>query len=170
MFNALKYIKYLIIHKYYVMVECFKRGLYLQGITHDISKILPDEFFPYLDKFYNFKQFPDKSIIYGIKTKETVNNAFNFAWLKHIHRNPHHWQFWILQNDNGSKNCIEIPEKYIKEMIADWIGAGIAITGKNDVINWYEKNKDIIKLNADSKILLEYHLGLRDRFGCKIEV
>lgn len=158
MFSIFKYIKYILIHKYHVMVECFKRGLYWQGITHDISKLLPDEFFSYLDKFYNFNQFPDKSMIWRVKTKEIVNDAFNLAWLKHIHRNPHHWQFWILQNDSGSWECIEIPERYIKEMVSDWIGAGIAITGKNDVLNWYEKNKDNIKLNLATRILVECYL------------
>lgn len=34
-----------------------------------------------------------------IASYEVVEN-FNRAWLLHIHRNPHHWQHWVLINDD----------------------------------------------------------------------
>ena len=42
------YIKHFLIickHKWYVAIECFKRGLYWQGIIHDLSKLGFTEFF-----------------------------------------------------------------------------------------------------------------------------
>ena len=36
--KILKQIKIILRHKYYVGIECFKLGLYWQGITHDLSK------------------------------------------------------------------------------------------------------------------------------------
>lgn len=167
MIHIIKYLRYITIHKWYVMIECFKRGLFLQGLLHDISKLRPDEFFPYLDSFYKKDLFPEKSMVYKVKTKETIKESFDLAWLKHIHRNPHHWQYWILQYDEEGIKCLEMPEKYVKEMVADWIGAGIAITGKRDVLGWYDKNKDNIKLNIATRMLVEYYLGLRDVHGCK---
>jgi len=46
------YLKYIIRHKWYVGIECFKMGVYWRGITHDLSKFLPSEFIPYAKYFY----------------------------------------------------------------------------------------------------------------------
>ena len=43
--NALLHFKKICIHKYYVGKYCFKMGMYWQGITHDLSKFSPIEFF-----------------------------------------------------------------------------------------------------------------------------
>ena len=48
-----------------------------------------------------------------------------------------------------------MPEEYIREMIADWIGADLAINGKNDAYSWYYKNKFKIKLTPYSRQLVE---------------
>ena len=47
----LKYMWYVIRHKYYVLIECFKVGLYWRGIMHDWSKFLPSELIPYANFF-----------------------------------------------------------------------------------------------------------------------
>jgi hypothetical protein len=148
------------------MIECFKRGLFIQGLLHDISKLLPCEFFPYLNWFYNKNNYHKRSDLFGdirnviTYCQEDLKEDFDKAWLHHIHCNPHHWQYWILQYDNGRAECLEMPRNYIKEMIADWIGAGIAITGKNDVLGWYDKNKDNMKLHPETRFLVEYYLGI----------
>jgi hypothetical protein len=51
-----------------------------------------------------------------------------------------------------------MPEQYLKEMIADWIGAGIAITGTRDFKSWYLKNKHNINLSVETKTSLEQTL------------
>ena len=40
-----KHFKTICIHKYYVAKYCFKLKLYWRGITHDLSKFHPIEFF-----------------------------------------------------------------------------------------------------------------------------
>ena len=47
---------------------------------------------------------------------------FDYAWLHHLHNNPHHWQHWVLLEDDGSgkPKSLEIPDNYIFEMICDW--------------------------------------------------
>ena len=52
-----KYLQYVIKHKYYVMIECFKVGLYWRGLVHDMSKFRPSEFIPYARYFYG--DYPD---------------------------------------------------------------------------------------------------------------
>lgn len=62
---------------------------------HDMSKNTPDEYKPYDDYFY------------GEQTPMVIE-AFNLAWLMHIHRNPHHWQHWVLINDEPKEGTILI--------------------------------------------------------------
>lgn len=47
----LKYFLYILNHKLNVLIECWKEGLYIQGIVHDWSKFSPAEFFPYAKNF-----------------------------------------------------------------------------------------------------------------------
>ena len=135
MMKYLKYLKYVIRHKWFVMIECFKIGLYWRGIVHDLSKFRLSEFIPYARYFY------------GNYHLVHIDDAFDKAWLLHIHRNLHHWQYWLLQEDDGALKNIPMPINYLKEMLCDWHGAGLAITGKKNTKDWYEKNKDKIKLS-----------------------
>jgi hypothetical protein len=48
-----------------------------------------------------------------------------------------------------------MPEKYVREMVADWFGAGKAITGKWGAKDWYQTKKDGIKLHPKTKALVE---------------
>ena len=149
-----KYFKYVIKHKWFVFIECYKLRQIWRGITHDLSKFLPDEFIPYARYFYgNWPSHKEVSQITHDNnyTKEGIQKAFDTAWLKHQHRNPHHWQYWLLQEDDGDLKRLPMPMKYIEEMVADWKGAGRAITGINDsqeCKNWYNNNKDKIRLNS----------------------
>lgn len=145
------YFKYLIRHKYYVFIA----GWYLNVsiwrlLTHDISKFRPSEWFPYAETFYK----EDGSNQY----KPT--EAFDKAWLYHQHRNPHHWQYWILRLDGGSIKYMSIPDKYVAEMVADWCGAGRAITGKWEVREWYDKNKDKIDVNGLTRNHINFYLNI----------
>jgi len=60
-----------------------------------------------------------------------------------------------------------MPEKYVREMLADWDGAGRAITGKSDPGAWYDRNgaKMILhpKTRAGVKFLLAYHYGWMEK-------
>lgn len=61
----------------------------------------------------------------------------------------------------GDRECLAMPYGYLREMIADWMGAGRAITGKWEVGEWYKKNRNNILLHPDSRILVE---GLLNRY------
>jgi len=140
------YFKYIIRHKWFVMIASQKIGASLWlALIHDASKFLPSEWMPYANTFYK----SDGSKQYD----ETP--AFNVAWLKHQHRNPHHWQHWILRMDSGNTVAQEIPMRYVLEMVADWMGAGRAITGKWESAEWYEKNRDKIVLHEKTRKLID---------------
>jgi hypothetical protein len=61
--------------------------------------------------------------------------------------------------DNDPNFPLPMPRKYVLEMVADWAGAGRAITGKWDVKGWYEKNKAIILIRDETRDLVESLLG-----------
>jgi len=154
-------------HKWFVFLECWKRGLGGLGILHDLSKFSPDEFVPYARHFYG----PDSSHSNGshqargrdetgyYKPTDTGDAAFDYAWLLHQKRNRHHWQWWILPEDSGGEIVLEMPWRYQKEMVADWRGAGRA-QGTPDVQAWYAKNGHKMRLHPKTKISVELELGV----------
>ena len=146
--RTLRYLRYLIRHKFFVGVECFKMGLYWQGITHDWHKFLPSEFFPYVSQFGGGIQTGrDKTGYY--KPTDTGKPAFEIAWLKHQKRCWHHWQSWCVPVEGGGVKAYPIPGKYRLEMICDWKGAGRA-QGKPDVVGWWETNKVKMTMHPDT--------------------
>ena len=47
-----KYASYVLRHKLFVGLECFKVGLFWRGLVHDLSKLRPSEWLPYARHFY----------------------------------------------------------------------------------------------------------------------
>lgn len=147
----LEYISYLVRHKWFVAIECFRLKLYWLGIVHDWSKILPDEFFPYAR--HDWASERDETGYY--KAGFTSDEAFDYAWLLHQKRNKHHWQWWILPEDNDRIRLLEMPEKYVKEMICDWRGAGRAQHNPTSCWKWYQHNKNKMQLHPETRKLVE---------------
>lgn len=159
----LKYIWYILRHKWYVFLECVKLGIIWRGIIHDWHKLLPSEFFPYAKYFY--MDWPKWIVLKHISpnfpykdTEEGVKEQFNLAWLLHQKRAPHHWQFWILRKDDGTYKTFPMPDVFRKEMLADWRGAGRAINGVDETKGWYIKNRDKMELHPQTRELIEKEL------------
>ena len=156
----IKYLKYLFRHKWFVFLECSKRGLFWQGIKHDWTKFHPAEFFPYVEFFYgkDAKQVSRESRYQNIRE---AKRYFQLAWARHLARNKHHWQRWACIQDSGLIVCMTMPIKYIEEMVCDWIGAGRAQGYYNkekpmqEVRNWYKKNGPKIMVNEKTRIVIE---------------
>jgi hypothetical protein len=138
-----RYAWYVARHKWFVLTECYKLGIPLQGALHDLSKLLPDEFIPYMEFFYG-----------GGKNKD----AFDLAWNHHQKRNKHHHQYWVLREDSSKVKVLEMPMHYRKEMLADWRGAGKA-QGKPNTKEWYVANRDKMVLGPETRSWVEEQLG-----------
>ena len=137
-----EYFKYVIRHKWFVFLASIKIGSGIfRAIVHDMSKFLPSEWFPYARTFYTSDG--QKRYLSSVE--------FCKAWLLHQHRNPHHWEYWLSKQSDGSVSPIQMPIKYVQEMVADWMGAGRAINGKWDVMSWYEKNSHKMILHPATK-------------------
>ena len=112
---------------------------------HDKSKNDPEEYDAYDNYFY------------GRNRSCAVVEYFNKAWLRHIHKNPHHWQHWVLINDDPKlgETCIEIPYQYVMEMICDWWSFSWKENNLFEIFRWYEDHKAHIKLHPDTRKLVE---------------
>jgi hypothetical protein len=91
-------------------------GLYWQGIIHDLSKYGLAEFWG------SAKYFQGNSTPVAAE-KDAL--GYSVSWLHHKGRNPHHWEYWT-DFRNGPVYAIPIPEKYLKEMFCDMLGASKA--------------------------------------------
>ena len=112
---------------------------------HDNSKWYAREYAEYDAYFYGK---PDE-------------DAFNRAWLHHIHHNPHHWQHWLLMNDDGKYRDpdkvipLEMPKVCALEMVADWWSFSWRSSNLMEVFDWYEDHKDCIILHDRTREFVE---------------
>ena len=117
---------------------------------HDDSKYSKEEYDAYDAYFYG-----------GKRTKEVKDN-FNYAWLHHIHNNPHHWQYWVLINDDPDNGMValDIPYKYVVEMICDWWSFSWSKGDLTEIFKWYEERKEYIKLSEKTRRGVENILNM----------
>lgn len=147
-----KYLSYVLRHKWFVFVAGLRTGAPIgRLIIHDWSKFTPTEWGPYVRQFFN----PDGSRRQvrrpdGGYDPNAQSGDFRRAWLSH-QRNRHHWQAWVSIGDGGSLNALPMPMGFIREMVADWMGAGRAITGRWEVMEWYAKNRDLMLLHTNTR-------------------
>ena len=138
----LKYLWYVLKHKFWVAYYCHKNNITWRGILHDLSKFSPTEFIAYTNKFYgvsnNIKSGRNKSGHYD----PLSDKSFQKAWHHHTIYNKHHWQYWTVVSEDGNFVCVDIPEKYLIEMVCDWLGASRAQgnNNKNRHIKFYDEN------------------------------
>lgn len=153
---SVQYNKYLEEHKRNVVkaYEWFENHIpdVVKGTTrydvefaHDHSKYSAEEYSAY-DAYF-----------YGNNHSVQVVQDFIRAWLHHIHANPHHWQYWVLINDDPDlgDTVLEMDYSYVIEMICDWWSFGHRTGKLHEIFEWYAKHKDHIRLHPKTRELVE---------------
>lgn len=115
----------IMVHKYWIFVWGLRLRVPLwQLLVHDCSKFCSDEWCGYLN-------------LHDKTSDEYVN-----AWLHHQNHNEHHYQYWVLV-ENGTMNPIEMPERYVREMVCDWIAANKVYDSSTKLLdfNYFDKNR-----------------------------
>lgn len=132
-----------------VTKECTNAG-WQTAFAHDQSKNEIDEYEAY-DAYF-----------YGNNKSYAVVQNYKKAWLLHIHRNPHHWQHWVLINDDPKEGeiVLEMPYDYIVEMICDWWAFSWAKGDLREIFNWYDEHSTYMKLEDRTRKTVERILGL----------
>lgn len=153
-----KYLLYVLRHKWFVFWAGIRLGVNpTQLIFHDWHKFTPAEWLAYARYFY----LPDGSLRHKrddtgyFKPADTLDADFDYAWLLHQKRGKHHWQWWVLPKGDGGQKVFPVPEKYYREMVADWVGAGKAQGYGDNTAAWYEKNKDNMILHGETRQCIE---------------
>ena len=97
--------------------------------NHDDSKYDTEEYYPYCEYFYGHNR----------NSSETLED-FDYAWLHHQHNNPHHWQHWLLREDDGNMKALKMPYEYVIEMICDWWAFSWKKDNLYEIFDWYKDN------------------------------
>lgn len=123
-------------HKIMVARHCFKVGMYWQGLTHDLSKYSPSEFWQGV-KYYQGYRSPNNA--------EREDKGYSAAWLHHKGRNKHHYEYWIDYSVDPGEGIVgqKMPIKYVIEMFMDRVAASKTYQGSNytdrQPLEYYEK-------------------------------
>jgi hypothetical protein len=104
---------------------------------HDLSKL-------------SFNELPQYAAwhVAGIR-----KNEYLVALNHHFHHNEHHWQHWLIPGKNES-TALEMPDKYILEMVADWHGASKAYSGDWGIQEWLNNNYQKLLLHPTTALKL----------------
>ena len=152
MWHPIKHYKTIRHHKMLVMKNCFRCGLYWQGLTHDLSKLAPVEFWAGA-KYWQGTCSPNNA--------QRQAEGYSAAWLHHKGRNKHHYEYWIDFTTDMSKGLAghKMPLKYVIEMMMDRIAASKTYKGKDytDASPWeyYSHAKKYMVIAPETARLLE---------------
>jgi len=148
----LKYLFYIFEHKWNILIECWKVGLYWHGITHDLSKFRPSEFIPYA------RFFDKKNRAKEYKQSDESDIDFQKAWNLHQKRNKHHWNYWVSVTRKNQIIPLPMPKKYVKQMICDWRAMSRKFGGTAQ--EFFKKNKNKMILHEMTITFIEAELGI----------
>ena len=147
-------------HRALVRKGCFRVGLYLQGLTHDLSKYSPTEFLRGAH-YYQGTRSPNAA--------EREDKGYSEAWMHHKGRNRHHYEYWTDMSPKTHRyEPVDMPRRYLVEMVMDRRAACMTYQGKNyrpgAELEYLEKSRERLLMHPETLRRLEYLLTmLRDR-------
>lgn len=150
--KALEHFRTITKHKIIVMKECFRVGLYRQGLLHDLSKYSWTEFRVGC-RYYQGTGSPNNA--------EREEKGYSSAWLHHKGRNKHHYEYWIDYSLDGKKILagMKMPVNYVVEMFLDRIAASKVYKGSRykdtDPLEYYMNGKAGDLMHPETRALLE---------------
>ena len=150
-------------HRLLVCQGCFKIGLYWQGLTHDLSKYSPTEFWNGA-KFYQGTRSPNNA--------ERETKGYSEAWMHHKGRNPHHYEYWTDMNlQTRTYEPVPIPRRYLAEMIMDRRAACKVYQGKDytdgSALAYLQKSREKDLMHPQTKQELTHILTMLQDKGEK---
>ena len=146
-------------HKLLVMEGCFRVGLYRQGLTHDLSKYSPTEFWVGA-RYYQGNRSPNAA--------ERAEKGYSEAWMHHKGRNRHHYEYWTdMSRETGRYESVPMPRRYLVEMVMDRRAACLVYQGKDytpaSPLNYLESSREKRLIHPQTLRELTYILTmLRD--------
>ena len=147
-------------HRWLVCRGCFRVGLYRQGLTHDLSKFSPTEFWQGV-RYYQGYRSPNAA--------EREDKGYSEAWMHHKGRNKHHYEYWTdLSPLTKRYEPVPMPRKYLVEMVMDRRAACMTYEGKKytsaSPYNYFAKSRERLLMHPETERQLAFLLEmLRDQ-------
>jgi len=111
--------------------------------NHDLSK-------------YSKKEYSQYAIYFNTKEKtDQIKRDFDYAWLHHQINNPHHYQYWILNKDDGEVKALDMPYEYIIEMVCDWFSFSVKKGDYAEIGKFYKDLKKSPNISQNTKKIIE---------------
>lgn len=159
--NVYKHLNTVGRHRRLVMENCFKAGLYWQGLTHDLSKYSPEEFFISC-RMYQGTRSPNEA--------EREDKGYSTAWMHHKGRNKHHFEYWTDYDPKTKKmSAVKMPLIYVCEMFCDRVAASKVYMGENytdsSPLEYYKRGTATRMIHPDTAKLLEKLLVMLSEEG-----
>lgn len=104
---------------------------------HDLSKFSSIEAIPYAN--------------HDFSKSGKGSTEFQIAWCHHKSKNEHHPEFWLNPNRKGEIDPLPMPNIFILEMFADWIGAGKSYANSEPFETWLPKNFHTFKFHPETE-------------------
>ena len=150
-------------HRNAVMRHCFKAGIPIRGLLHDLSKYSPSEFLPGV-KYFQGTRSPNE--------QERELFGFSKAWMHHKGRNRHHFEYWNDVNPKSKRyEPVKMPIKYLKEMFCDRVAASKIYQGKNYVdshpLDYFKRGRAADYMHKDTANMLKKWLIMLKEEGEK---
>lgn len=156
MIHPIKHLKVICHHRHLVIKHCFKAGILMRGLLHDLSKFSPVEFFTGA-KYYLGNRSPNE--------RERELFGYSKAWLHHKGRNKHHFEYWNDVNPATKRyEPVKMPTKYLIEMFCDRVAAsktyqGDAYTDEHP-INYFLRGNARLSMHKETAETLEMLLRM----------
>ena len=163
MAKPLQHFKTITRHRHKVIANCFRAGIPLRGLLHDLSKYSPSEFLVGAKHFQGTRS-PNEG--------EREAYGFSKAWMHHKGRNRHHFEYWTDYDYVTKKiKAVEMPKIFVIEMFCDRVAASKIYNGKNytnsSPLEYFMKAKGIRLIHEKTSDEIEFLLRMLEEKGEK---
>ena len=163
MSNFFGHLKTINRHRHEVIKNCFRVGIFWQGLKHDLSKYSPTEFSRGV-KYYQGNRSPNEG--------EREAYGFSYAWMHHKGRNKHHFEYWTDYSGTTKLNePVKMPTRYVVEMFCDRVAASKIYMKENyndgKPLEYFMQAKGRRKIHPETSDEIEFLLRMLEEKGEK---
>lgn len=156
MYKAVEHFKTITRHRHEVIKNCFRAGIPIQGLFHDLSKYSSAEFIVSC-KYYQGVRSPNEA--------EREVKGYSTAWMHHKGRNRHHFEYWTDYNPKTRRmSGVKMPINYVVEMFCDRVAASKIYMGDNysdkAPLEYFLKGNAKFTLHPKTARLIEHMLRM----------
>lgn len=93
---------------------------------------------------------------------QDIKNDIEYLW--HLHKNNHHWQYWMLIDDEDGIILLDMPFNCIVEMICDWMAPYMGNGKIREFLEWYDEHRNYMSLSQNTRKIINSIIGDIRRF------